>query len=476
MSFRINTNVGALSAFNSVNQVTDMLSKSQGKLSSGLRIKDASDDPAGLISSELFRSQINSMDAALRNNQEALNYAKTAENALGEMSKLLSDARGLAIASGNSATLTAAQVAANQDQVNSIIASIDRISTTVTYSGRKLLDGSAGTTTQISNQSKVSGFSFGGSLGTTSITANGLITLQQTTAATRALYTATSLLTAGALQSGTVALNGVNFNISAGTTGASLANVFNAASAQTGVTAAWNAAGNQLTFQSVLTGSNKQITFTDTTGVVSSAANTTSNVAGVDAAATVTIGGVAALFTGGRSGADGLTLTDTNGNKLLVGEGGNAVSAAAAVGRVVAADSNFQIGFLSGVTANLALRNMSSSQLGAGVVAGSTLNNLDFSTAQAATSALAVLDKAIEEVSSMRGKIGNFQRNVLETNNRSLTNMRENLSASESSIRDLDVANEMTNYTKLQVMQQAGMSILGQANQSGQSVMSLLRN
>ena len=476
MSFRINTNVGALSAFNSVNQVTDMLSKSQGKLSSGLRIKDASDDPAGLISSELFRSQINSMDAALRNNQEALNYAKTAENALGEMSKLLSDARGLAIASGNSATLTAAQVAANQDQVNSIIASIDRISTTVTYSGRKLLDGSAGTTTQISNQSKVAGFSFGGSLGTTSITSNGLITLQQTTAATRALYTATSLLTAGALQSGTVALNGVNFNISAGTTGASLANVFNAASAQTGVTAQWNATGNQLTFQSVETGSNKQITFTDTTGVVSTAANTTDNTAGVDAAATVTIGGVAALFTGGRSGADGLTLTDTNGNKLLVGEGGNAVSAAAAVGRVVAADSNFQIGFLSGVTANLALRNMSSGQLGSGVVAGATLNNLDFSTAQAATSALAVLDKAIEEVSSMRGKIGNFQRNVLETNNRSLTNMRENLSASESSIRDLDVANEMTNYTKLQVMQQAGMSILGQANQSGQSVMSLLRN
>jgi flagellin len=476
MSFRINTNVGALSAFNSVNQVTDMLSKSQGKLSSGLRIKDASDDPAGLISSELFRSQINSMDAALRNNQEALNYAKTAENALGEMSKLLSDARGLAIASGNSATLTAAQVAANQDQVNSIIASIDRISTTVTYSGRKLLDGSAGTTTQISNQTKVSGFSFGGSLGTTSITANGLITLQQTTAATRALYTATSLLTTGAVASGTVALNGVNFNISAGTAGASLANVFNAASAQTGVTASWNAAGNQLTFQSVQTGSNKQITFTDTTGVVSSAANTTANVAGVDAAATVTIGGIAALFTGGRSGADGLTLTDSNGNKLLVGEGGNAVSAAAAVGRVVAQDSNFQIGFLSGVTANLALRNMGSSQLGAGVVSGTTLNNLDFSTAQSATSALAVLDKAIEEVSSMRGKIGNFQRNVLETNNRSLTNMRENLSASESSIRDLDVANEMTHYTKLQVMQQAGMSILGQANQSGQAVMSLLRN
>ena len=475
MSFRINNNANALSAYNSVSQGTNQMAKSMGKLSSGLRIKDASDDPAGLISSELFRSQINSMDAALRNNQEALNYAKTAENALGEMSKLLSDARGLAISSGNSATLTASQIAANQDQVTSIIQSIDRIASGVTYSGRKLLDGSAGTTTQISNVSKVAGFSFGGSLGTVSITANGLITLQQTTAATRALYTATSLLTAGAIATGTVALNGVNFNISSGTSGASLANVFNAASAQTGVTAAWNATGNQLTFQSVQTGSNKQITFTDTTGVVSSAANTTANTAGVDAAATVTIGGVAALFTGGRSGADGLTLSDANGNKLNVNEGGNAVSAAAVVGRVVAADSSFQIGFLSGVTANLALRNMSTGQLGSGVVSGATVNNLDISTSQSATSALAVLDKAIEEVSSMRGRIGNFQRNVLETNSRSLTNMRENLAASESSIRDLDFAQEMTNYTKLQVMQQAGMSILGQANQGGQSVLSLLR-
>jgi flagellin len=74
----------------------------------------------------------------------------------------------------------------------------------------------------------------------------------------------------------------------------------------------------------------------------------------------------------------------------------------------------------------------------------------------------------------MRGRIGNFQRNVLETNNRTLANMKQNLSNSMSSIQDLDVAAEMTNYTKLQVMQQAGMAMLGQANQSGQSVLSLL--
>ncbi|HLP00310.1 MAG TPA: hypothetical protein VK171_17060, partial [Fimbriimonas sp.] len=153
MSFRINTNVQALGAYNSVANTSMEMSKSMGRLSKGLRIADASDDPAGLIASELFRAQISSMDAAMRNNQEALNYAKTAENALGEMNKLLSDARGLAIASGNSATLTSTQLAANLDQISSIISSINRISSSVTYSGRRLLDGSAGVTTQISNTS-----------------------------------------------------------------------------------------------------------------------------------------------------------------------------------------------------------------------------------------------------------------------------------------------------------------------------------
>ena len=105
MSFRINTNVEALSAYNSVSNVAMHMSKSMGRLSKGLRIADASDDPAGLISSELFRSQISSMDSAMRNNTEAMNFAKTAENALGEMNQLLDDARGLSIASGNSATL-----------------------------------------------------------------------------------------------------------------------------------------------------------------------------------------------------------------------------------------------------------------------------------------------------------------------------------------------------------------------------------
>ena len=472
MSFRINNNIGAQRAFNSVSQTNYEIGKSMNRLSKGLRIADASDDPAGLISSELFRAQLSSMDQAMRNNNEALNYAKTAENGLGEMNKLLSDARSLAVASGNSATLTATQLSANQDQLNSIVSSINRIAGSVTYSGRKLLDGSAGVTTQVSNGSKVSGFSFGGTANTTTITQSGMITINQTVAATAATYTSTSTLSTGVVTTGNVALNGVQFTLAAGSSLASVAAQFNAASGQTGVTAAVGT--NNIVFTQTQTGTNRSVNFTDQNGSLSTAANTQARAVGVDATATITVGGQSVLFTGGQQGADGLTLQDINGNKLNITSGGNTVNTQL-LGQVVAADSTFQIGFERTTTANLALRNMSAGQLGSGVVSGLTVNNLDVTTSTGAQNALAVLDKAIDEVSQMRGRIGNFQRNVVETQQRSLSSMRENLANSESSIRDLDVAAEMTNYTKFQVMQQAGLSILGQANQQGQSVLSLLR-
>ena len=472
MSFRINNNIGAQRAFNSVSQTNYEIGKSMNRLSKGLRIADASDDPAGLISSELFRAQLSSMDQAMRNNNEALNYAKTAENGLGEMNKLLSDARSLAVASGNSATLTATQLSANQDQLNSIVSSINRIAGSVTYSGRKLLDGSAGVTTQVSNGSKVSGFSFGGTANTTTITQSGMITINQTVAATAATYTSTSTLSTGVVTTGNVALNGVQFTLAAGSSLASVAAQFNAASGQTGVTAAVGT--NNIIFTQTQTGTNRSVNFTDQNGSLSTAANTQARTVGVDATATISVGGQSVLFTGGQQGADGLTLQDINGNKLNITSGGNTVNTQL-LGQVVAADSTFQIGFERTTTANLALRNMSAGQLGSGVVSGLTVNNLDVTTSTGAQNALAVLDKAIDEVSQMRGRIGNFQRNVVETQQRSLSSMRENLANSESSIRDLDVASEMTNYTKFQVMQQAGLSILGQANQQGQSVLSLLR-
>src|SRR5262245_48195255 len=117
MSFRVNTNIEAMGALRNLGQTGYEYSKSISRLSTGLRISSAADDPAGLIISENFRAQIGGLEQALRNNQDAVNYAKTAEGALDEVNKLLRDARALAVASGNSGTLSSEQLQANQSQL-----------------------------------------------------------------------------------------------------------------------------------------------------------------------------------------------------------------------------------------------------------------------------------------------------------------------------------------------------------------------
>lgn len=108
-------------------------------------------------------------------------------------------------------------------------------------------------------------------------------------------------------------------------------------------------------------------------------------------------------------------------------------------------------------------------------MAGKDMSNLDLTTTQGATDALSVIDKAINDVAASRGQVGSFTRNILESNVRSLGIAKENLSATESAIRDVDVASEMTNFTKLQILQQSGLSVLAQANSAPSAVLSLLR-
>ena len=109
MSFRINTNVLAMNTLRNLGNSGIEMEKAMTRLSTGLRINSAAEDPAGLIASEQFRAQLAGIDQAVRNNQDATNYAKTAEGALSEVNKLLNDARALAVASASGATLTDAQ-------------------------------------------------------------------------------------------------------------------------------------------------------------------------------------------------------------------------------------------------------------------------------------------------------------------------------------------------------------------------------
>ena len=164
----------------------------------------------------------------------------------------------------------------------------------------------------------------------------------------------------------------------------------------------------------------------------------------------------------------------TYGNSILLTEAGNSSTSAASVATVSAGAVQFQIGGNAGQTVNVSLGNIRTSNLGNTAVAGLDLALIDVTTAAGATNALRVVDQAISQVTALRASLGAFQANTLESTVRYLGVGVENLSASESQIRDTNVATEVVSLTKNQIISQAAQSVLAQANTNPQQVLSLL--
>lgn len=139
---RINTNVPSLVAQQRLGRNNSDLQTSLARLSTGLRINSAKDDPAGLIASENLRRDITAANKAITNSERASQLIATSEGALGQVSNLLNDIRGLVTEAANSGALSDDQIAANQLQVDSSLEAIDRISQVTTFQGNRLLDGS----------------------------------------------------------------------------------------------------------------------------------------------------------------------------------------------------------------------------------------------------------------------------------------------------------------------------------------------
>ncbi|MCC9658400.1 flagellin N-terminal helical domain-containing protein [Rhodopirellula halodulae] len=139
---RINTNVSSLVAQNRLQSSNTDLQQSLTRLSTGLRINAGSDDPAGLLASEALRSEITGLTKAISNTTRASQIISTADNALGQVSNLLSEVRGLFVEAANTGGLSKEEISANQLQIDSSLEAINRISQTTTFQGRKLLDGS----------------------------------------------------------------------------------------------------------------------------------------------------------------------------------------------------------------------------------------------------------------------------------------------------------------------------------------------
>jgi flagellin len=495
MSLRINTNVTALNALRNLDQTSSTVSKSIERLSSGLRINNASDDPAGLIISEGLRSQIDGLNQAISNSQDANNLIKTAEGGLTEVNSLLRSIRTLAVHAANTGANDANAAQADQQQIQSAIDTIDRIATQTQFGTKKLLDGTAGVTAAVVDTQNVSGIAIGGNFNSLQ-TQNGTVSIQVTTAATRAastgaatyasVNTSLSLVNGGTQGAGgTVVINGQSLSVSGADTVQSLINKINNLAGSTGVSANFTSANGSGSI--VLTQQNYGANFKINESESATLINGTSgiNTTGVNAVATVTAyastnGGAAAAqtatFTGGRSSTDsGLRLTDTSGNSILLTEAGNGTTGTIAVGQITAGNVQFQIGANANQTVSTSLGNIQTNQLGNTSVNGLTLRTLDVTTASGAANALTSVDEAIQQVSKLRASLGSFQKNTLDSTTRALGVGVENLSASESQIRDTNVADEVVKLTKNQILQQAGTSVLAQANQAPQSVLSLLR-
>lgn len=486
MSLRINTNIQAMGALRNLGNTIDMIGSQIQRLSTGLRINSAGDDPASLIISESMRSQLKGLDTAIRNSQDAVNMAKTAESALDEVQRLLKDVRGIAVHSANVAVVDSNQLQANQSQIRSIIQSIDRIATSTQWGAKKLLDGTAGVTTAVTNANLVSSLYVGGTFNGFP-TATGNVTVTRTTQATTAVVTGATTYAASTTAiatQGTVVINGFSV-VSTGTdTVQSFVNKINTLSSQTNVVASIVPSGGNVAIElrQMTPGANYSVNLTDPSSILNGSASNT-GINGVYAVTVPTIQNGAtvnstATFTGGRGPGDsGLKLTDNYGNILTVTPGGNqgVWGAGTQVGAITSGTVQFQIGANANQSVLFAMPKTFASDLGTAAISGQSVATIDVTTTLGANNAMAIIDDAITHLAKLRGNLGSFQANYLESNVRSLGVARENLTAAESQIRDADMASEMTRYTQLQILQQSGMSMLAQANQQPQSILQLLR-
>jgi len=490
MSLTINTNIASLNAQRNLTSSQSSLATALQRLSSGLRINSAKDDAAGLAISNRFTTQINGLNQAINNANDAISESQTAESALSTLTDNLQRIRQLAVEAANG-TNSSSDRAALDAEVQQRSAEITRIASQTTFNGLRVLDGTAGTSTfqvganvgdtisvnysqgvradqigQVAQQTgtAVTANPLGGAnpvtlqvgsgaavtIGSTSagaavgqsassayakvqaINASGVsgLTASATTVATEA--TAFSNVGGGAattastfnLTINNVAIYAGNGNVAAGTTitAANVATQVNLYSSQTGVTASVSG-GGKLSFTAA---DGRDINIYQTVALGASANGT-----GVDSSV--------------ASGGAGLTTRGT----IALSASGNIT-----IGGAGAADIGFAAGTIS--------------------LGTQTLANSNVLTVAAANATIAAVDSALTTVSGFQSQLGAIQNRFTSTVS-NLQAVTQNLQASRSTILDADFAAETANLTKAQVLQQAGISVLAQANAAPQSILKLLQ-
>jgi flagellin len=511
MSLVLNTNIASLNAQNNLSSSQASLSQSLQRLSSGLRINSASDDAAGLAISQQFTTQINGTNQAVRNANDAVSEAQTTAGALNTIVNNLQSIRTLAVESANGSN-SAADRAALNNQVQQQIAEITQIAQQTTFNGLNVLNGSSGTTV----------YQVGANVGNTIA-----VSLQQGVAANQIGQYSTQ--TGGAVTN--VALTGLaTATISDGTSTATIGPTANyvGATSQQGATSAYakaaaiNGAGLQGVTASAATTAADTAVFASI-GVGGTAASTYnlsingtaiySGANNVAIGSTLTSAQVAAqinLFSGttgvtasvnsvavGTSPVGAITLSNTDGSDIVVGQlvtegagaaagggftaalGGSTVAAPVTTqGKVTLTDSKpVTITDVGGGGSAAALGFTSGTATGLSTITGgatATLANQNVLTVAGSNSTISSVDAALATVSAFQSQLGAIQNRFTSAVG-NLQSTAQNLTQSRSTIQDADFAAETANLTQAQVLQQAGISVLAQANQQPQLILKLLQ-
>ncbi|WP_079490411.1 flagellin N-terminal helical domain-containing protein [Maledivibacter halophilus] len=418
---RINHNLMAMNTHRQLGAANSMGAKSMEKLSSGHRINRAGDDAAGLSISEKMRGQIRGLNQASRNSQDGISLIQTAEGALNETQAILQRMRELAVQSSNDTNVDVDRTAI-QDEMNQLISEIDRISSTTEFNTQNLLDGTFNGQFQIGANE---GQNMNLSISKMDSSNLGLIGGME-------VETKTGINVAAFLDDGTYTINAAG-------------------------DALLDAAGNEV---GAVAGTD--ITLADGTTTVSFANED------MTAGDTIKISGDGTEMT--------LTKDIISGQTNKLSAGSYSIS-----GTDVLKDGQ-KIGTFAGKV--ITFTDTSLGTLDAAAVFGKTadfadgntfdIKGVDVSNRKMAEGSISAINSAIENVSAERSKLGAVQ-NRLEHTIKNLDTSSENLQASESRIRDVDMAKEMMEFTKNNILQQAAQAMLAQANQAPQGVLQLLR-
>jgi flagellin len=471
----INTNVSSLIAQQNLAKSQGSLQKSLERLSTGLKINSGADDPAGLIASQGLQAEISGIQQAVSNSSQATNVVSTADGALSQVENLLQTIQGLIVQSANSGALSPTEISANQLQVDSAVQSITRIANATTFDGLQLLDGGLDFVTSGVHSSAISGLQITqANFGTAPIIP---VTIKGVTSAKTAEldFKASNIAHSVTLQiQGNTGVQTLSFV--SGTAASAIAFAVNSIADSTGVQAALlhGNAHSGVVFNSTEFGSTQFVSVTAQTGsfnTVNAANSQTNRSTGVDAVATIN-----GVLTVGNGNNLQLNTSSLDLNLTLNSAFGQGSTSFAVTG----GGARFQLGSSvnSSQQVTLGIQSVAASELGNASVG--FLNNIatgGFASLVGGNSESAgkIINQAIQQVAILRGQLGAFQANTLQTNINSLNIALENVTASESDITDANFAAETSNLTRSQVLTQAGVSVLATANTTPQYILKLLQ-